>query len=327
MKNVIVKNEAVSETLGVVLLIGIAVILISAEGAFIFAREGPDDLPHTSLREWMDTSEDVIYLKHCGGEAIKTDELEIIANINGEKYVYTSPEIHEELGNKSFWDLGEVLAIDARSEWGLDLKDYHNINLYLIDTPTEELVQKVTLTTDFRKAPYLTRWITPKGEVVDTSGGEAELSHVQVEDWKRLEELNIKDEDGAYTVYHPPKKIGTETDPTIYQEFDFGINPCLYGFRPGDSLTNATLKIVYRTNDNSLLKIELRFYDTDSPLGWTAREIMLPEKNAFNVTYIPLINFINTTEDLAEFTVRLEAVTNADSEKEVNIDYLALWIE
>jgi len=319
-------DRAVSETMGVALLIGIVVIMLSVEGAFIFSMGGPEDLPHASLQEWMDTSEDTIYLKHSTGEAFRTDELEIVANVNGVRYVRTSPEIYEDLGNKSHWDLGEVLVIDAKSEWGLDLKDYDEIDLYLIDTPSKELVQKVKLTTDFRKAPYLIGWITPGGGVTDTSGGSAELSHVQTEDWIRLEELNIKDEEGAYTVYHPPEKNGTETDPTVYQEFDFGINPCLYGYRPGDSLTNVILKIVYRTNDNSLLKIELRFYDIDNSSSWTSKEIMLPEKNAFNVTNINLTPFINTTEDLANFTVRLEAVTNAASEKEINIDYLALWI-
>ena len=323
------KNDlAVSEIMGVALLIGIVVIMLSVEGAFVFSRGGPEDFPHACLQEWMDTSTETIYLKHCSGEAIRTDELEIVANINGKRYLYDSPEIYENLGNKSHWELGEVLVINASSEWGLDLKDYDQIDFYVVDTPTKELIQKVELTTDFRRDPYLIGWITPRGGARDTSpGGSAELSHVQTEDWIRLEALNIKEEEGAYTVYHPPERNGTETDPTIYQEFDFGINPCLYGFRPGDSLSNVLLKIVYRTNDNSLLKIELRFYDIDNASSWTTREIMLPEKNAFNVTTINLTPFINTTEDLANFTVRLEAVTNAASEKEINIDYLALWIE
>ncbi|WP_440954185.1 type IV pilin N-terminal domain-containing protein [Methanosarcina sp. Mfa9] len=322
-RKTIMKNDrAVSETMGVALLIGIVVIMLSVEGAFVFSRGGPEDFPHASLQEWMDTSEDTIYLKHCSGEAISTDELEIVANINGVRYVHTSPEIYEDLGNKSHWDLGEVLTINASSEWGLDLKDYDQIDLYIVDTPTKELIQKVKLTTDFRKTPYEIGWITPIGGARDTSpGGSAELYHVQFEE--------NSDDEGTYTVYHTPEREGNETIPTIYQEFDFGVNPCMYGYRPGDSLSNVTLKIVYRTNDNSILKIQLRFYDIDNSSNWYYRNVTLPERNAFTAEYIDLTDHINTTEDLANFTVRLEAVTNADehSQKEVNIDYLGLWIE
>ncbi len=315
-------DRAVSEVMGVALMIGIVVIMLSVEGAFVFSRNAPDDLPHTSLQEWMDTSTETIYIKHCSGEAIRTDELEIVANINGKRYVHTSSEICEDLGNKSHWELGEVLVINASSEWGLNLKDYDQIDFYIVDTPTKELIQRVKFTTDYRKAPYEIGWITPIGGARDTSpGGSAELYHVQFEE--------RSDDEGTHTVYHTPERNGTETIPAIYQEFDFGVNPCMYGYRPGDSLSNVTLKIVYRTNDNSILKIQLRFYDVDNSSNWFYRNITLPERNAFNVSYISLTEYINTTEDLANFTVRLEAVTNAEehAEKEVNIDYLGLWIE
>lgn len=311
------KNDlAVSEIMGVALLIGIVVIMLSVEGAFVFSRGAPDDFPHASLQEWMDTSEDTIYLKHCSGEAISVDELEIVANINGKRYLYDSPEIYENLGNKSHWDLGDVLVINARSEWGLDLKDYDQIDFYIVDTPTKELIQKVRLTTDFRKTPYEIGWITPIGSANDTSeGGSATLADVQ------------KENDSVFTKYMAPQKVGTDTDPAIYQEFDFGVNPCMYGYRPGDSLTNVILKIVYRTNDNSHLKIILKFYDTDVD-SWEHSEQTVEEKNHFNTTYINLTQYVNTTEDLANFKVRLEGVTNAASgTKEINIDYLGLWVE
>jgi len=316
-KDLIKKENAVSEIMGVALLLGIVVIMISFEGAFIFARGAPDDLPHAKLQEWMDTSEEKIYLKHCNGEPINTKELEIVANINGKSYVCNSSNVSAGVGDNGYWELGETFEIDTVSEWGLDIKDYDEVDLYLIDTPTKDLIQKNRLTTDFRKAPYTTGWITPSGGVKDTSGGSATLADVQ------------RENDSFWTIYMTPTKDGDDTDPNIYQEIDFGVNPCMYGYRPGDSLSNVTLKIVYTTNDNSLLKIQLRFYDVDGSSNWFYKEIILPEKNAFTATYIPLTGYISTTEDLANFTVRLEAVTNADenSKKEVNIDYLGLWIE
>jgi len=316
-KDLIKRENAVSEIMGVALLIGIVVIMISFEGAFIFARGAPDDIPHASLQEWMDTSEEKIYLKHCSGEPIKIEELEIAANINGTRYVYNSSNAYTETGNNGYWELGETIALNASSEWGLNLQDTDEIDLYLVDTPTKELIQKSRLTTDFRKDPYVTGWITPRGGAKDTSpGGSASLLDVQ------------KANDTYWTIYKTPTKNGSETDPNIYEEFDYGINPCLYGFRPGDSLSKVKLKIIYRTNDNSLLKIKLRFYDTDSST-WFYKSITLPEKNAFTANETDLTEYINNTEDLANFAVRLEAVTNANEEagKEVNIDYLGLWIE
>ncbi len=323
MKN----DRAVSETMGVALLVGIVVIMLSVEGAFVFSRDAPDDLPHASLQEWMDTEDETIYIKHCSGEAIRIDELEIVANINGKRYVYPSSKICEDLGNKSHWELGEVLVINASSEWGLNLKDTHQIDFYIVDTPTKELIQKVELTTDFRTRQRFFGWVTPQGEVIDTSNGSAKLSQVLIEDWIGFK--NNEKNDSAYTTYFPPTAVGNETDPNVYQEFDFGINPCYYGFRPGDSFSNVTLKIAYKTNDNSLLKIDLRFYDVDNPLEWNSVEVELPENNDFNVTSINLTPYINTTTDLANFKIKFQAVGNANenANKEVNIDYLGLWVQ
>ncbi|AKB26527.1 hypothetical protein MSMTP_3058 [Methanosarcina sp. MTP4] len=312
-KSIMKNDRAVSETMGVALLIGIVVIMLSVEGAFVFSRGGPDDFPHASLQEWMDTSTETIYIKHCSGEAIRTDELEIVANINGKRYVHTSSEICEDLGNKSHWELGEVLVINASSEWGLNLKDYDQIDFYIIDTPTKELIQRVKFTTDYRKTPYEIGWITPMGGVTDTSGGSATLADVQ------------RENDSDWTVYEPPYEY---VNSSIYEEFDFGVNPCMYGYRPGDSLSNVTLKIVYRTNDNSLLKIIFKFYDLDDPDIWISHEQTLPEKNHFYTAHINLTEYVNTTEDLANFKIRLESATHANSEnKEINIDYLGLWVE
>lgn len=321
-KSLIKKENAVSEIMGVALLLGIVVIMISFEGAFVFSRSGPDDLPHASLQEWMDTSEDKIYLKHCTGEPIKIEEMEIAANINGNRHTYNSSQAYIGAGNNGYWELGEVLEINTSSEWGLNIKDYDEIDLYVIDTPTKELIQKARLTTDFRKSPYEIGWITPRGNVYDTSlGGHANRADVQ------------RENDSAYTVFRTPTKNVTTPSydyPNIYEMFEFRINPCMYGFRPGDSLTNVTLRIVFRTNDNSLLRIKLVFNDVDGSSEKTfTRASDLPEKNAFTKWDIPLTPYINTTEDLANFTVKLEAVTNANenAEKEINIDYLGLWIE
>ncbi len=61
------KEAAVSEVLGVVLLTGIVVIMLSALGTTVFSMEGPDDVPpHTNVQEIMDISTDTICLKNSG---------------------------------------------------------------------------------------------------------------------------------------------------------------------------------------------------------------------------------------------------------------------
>ncbi len=88
-KKVIENEVAVSEMIGVVLLVGIVVIMISAIGAYVFSLDGPNDVPHTRIQEWLDKSTDTIYLKHSGGEFLYTENCEIVLNYNGEKYVYS----------------------------------------------------------------------------------------------------------------------------------------------------------------------------------------------------------------------------------------------
>lgn len=110
------KEAAVSEVTGVVLLTSVVIIMLSILSISIFSLDGPDDIPHTRLQEWINKSADTIYLKHSGGEFLDTEKCEIVLNVNGEKYVYPSEDIYECLGNKSVWELGDVLTIDARRE-------------------------------------------------------------------------------------------------------------------------------------------------------------------------------------------------------------------
>lgn len=328
-KDLIKKENAVSEIMGVALLLGIVVIMLSFEGAFIFSRSGPDDIPHAKLQEWLDTSEEKIYLKHCGGEPIKIGELEVVANINDDRHVYNSSNAYIWAGDNGYWELGEMLEINTSSEWGIKINDTDDVNLYLIDIPTKELIQKSRLTTDFRKDPYVRGWITPSGDVIDTSGGSANLSQVQEPNWEWLNNEANKNAEFPenYTTYHPDKKIdGKYINYSVYQLFDFGVNPCMYGFRPGDSLSNVTLKIVYRTKDDDFLRVELRFYDLETS-SYTNQTVDLNDSTIFTVKEINLTEWVKTTEDLANFKVQIVAAANAEAEKEINIDYLGLWIE
>jgi len=335
-KKIISNEQAVSEVMGQVLLVGIVVIMLSVLGVFVYSQDGPADVPHTDVQEIMETSTDTIYLKHNGGEPISSRDAEIIVNINGKKYVFTSPQIYESLGNSNVWEVGDTIEINTMKSWGVTLNNNDEVELFLVDTPSNELIQKSTLTTKSQKKPDLEIWLTPMGNITDTSlstkdeKGHADKKQVLHPDAGEPNKLPHTNENRNCTTYYPPKgAINTST----YEEFDFGIKPAAYGLRPGDTLVNVTLIIVYYTKDSSEGdNIKLKFYDTDEHGHgeWVYYDEILPAHNTkFESETIDLTDYINTPVDLANFKVRIEASTSANPNagKEINIDYMGLWVE
>ncbi len=304
--NKLVKDSyAVSEVMGEVLLTTIAVLLVSSIAIFISTYDGAVDVPHTQVKEWMNEQNDTIYLEHSGGEFLKTGAFEIVASINGERYVYSSDEIYANLNNSSSWGLGETIEIDTSSEWGLDIKDEDEIRVFLIDKPSKQVIQQLILSSGETEN---SGWVTPGGSAIDTSGGSATLLDV------------YEESDSLSTIYHPPKNV----DLSKYQLFDFGINPLLLGLQPEDTIS-STIKIVYKGNDNSYEQIKMEIWDSYPSGTW--HEETLPESNSFTTYSKDISAYINTTEDLQDFKVKIVATGNANMDgKTLNIDYLALHV-
>lgn len=332
------KDAAVSEVMGVALLTGIVIIMLSVLGTSIFSMDGPEDVPHTKIQEIMDISTDTIYLKNSGGEPISTEDFRIIVNINGRKYEFNSSQIYENLGNSSVWKMGDIIEINSRDAWGVDLENNDKVELFLIDTPSNELIQKSTLTCELQKKPDLSLCFTPMGDITDTSEsgknkkGGGEKWQVKSKDSDK-DEYKKDTEDKNCTTYYPPTKA---INSSIYQEFDFEIKPAAYGIRPGDTFCNVTLIIIYYTHDSSGKKedcaIRIKYYDTyeDGHGEWVYYDRVLPAHNSeFAPELVNLTDRINTPADLANFKVRIEASTEADAhaEKEINIDYIGLSLE
>jgi hypothetical protein len=140
-------RSAVSDVLGEILMTTIAVIIISSIAVFIFSYDGAADVPRIQVREWMDAQKDTIYLEHSGGEFIDTESFEIVVNVNGTRHVYRSPQISANL-NKSSWELGDRIEIDTYSVWNVDIKEEDEINVYLIDKPSNKVFQNLRLSTE-----------------------------------------------------------------------------------------------------------------------------------------------------------------------------------
>jgi FlaG/FlaF family flagellin (archaellin) len=336
-KRITSNEQAVSEVLGQVLLVGIVVIMLSVLGVFFFSQDGPADVPHTDVQEIMDTSTDMIYLKHNGGEPISSRDAEIIVNINGKKYVYTSSQIYESLGNSNVWKVGDTIEINTMNTWTVDLKNNDQVELFLVDTPSNELIQKSRLTSVFKTETDFEMMVVP-GNIIDTSKSKDEAKNgygtkkqVSGTDSTKKDDApdndNIANEAKNCTTYYPPRDV---INPDIYQEFDFSIKPAAYGMRPGDTLVNVTLTIVYYTHDNSYAALKLKFYDIDEygQGKWVYYKNDLPVHNTeFKPETINLTEYINTPADLAHFKVRIEAARGAETDKDINIDYMGLWVE
>lgn len=147
VKKIIENSSAVSDVLGEILMTTVAVILIGSIAVSIFSYGGPDDNPHTQVNEWIDVETDTIHLENSGGEFIDTGDLEIVVNVNGIRYTYSSSNISENLGNKNSWELGDRIEINTSSEWNLQIEEEDEVDMYLIDKRSKKVFQKLRLST------------------------------------------------------------------------------------------------------------------------------------------------------------------------------------
>ena len=145
VKKIIENSSAVSDVLGEILMTTVAVILIGSIAVSIFSYGGPDNNPHTQVNEWIDVETDKIYLENSGGEFIDTENLEIVVNVNGNRYTYSSSQIYANLGNKNNWELGDRIEINTSSEWDLHIEEEDEVDMYLIDKPSKKVFQELRL--------------------------------------------------------------------------------------------------------------------------------------------------------------------------------------
>lgn len=307
LKKLMKNNCAVSEVMGEVLLTAIAVLLVSSIGIFISTYDGAVDVPHTQVKGCMDEQNHTIYLEHSGGEFLKTEDFEAAVSINGTRYVYTSDNITENLKNSSIWGLGQKIEINMSSKWGINITDKDEIKVFLIDIPTKQVIQQLTVSSGEIES---SDWVTPQGEVTDTSGGNATLLDV------------YKRNDNLYTTYHPLAIV----DPSTYQEFVFATPSTFWGKDPGDPVSSVNLTIVYKVKDNSCKNIKLRIFDADASSG--SNEIW--EEYSLDETETEwssdLSSFINSTYDVENFKVQVVAA-EASPVKSLNVDYIALYVD
>jgi FlaG/FlaF family flagellin (archaellin) len=146
--------QAVSEVIGQVLMIAIVVLAFSSIAITIFSDEGvvnPPHIPHTDLSEKINTNTDIVQIIHNGGEAIDLKAIKIILSVNGDPFSFnlSDPGVtffssNGSESNNGVLMLGDFIEINT-SQRGLDLKNDDTIDMYFVHTPSQQVIQRVTL--------------------------------------------------------------------------------------------------------------------------------------------------------------------------------------
>ena len=339
--------RAVSEVYGQLLMISIVVIAFSGIALTVFSDGGaekPEHTPHTDLQENVDTGTNKIQIVHSGGEAIDRSAIKIILSIKipGEselrhlefsesKLDFRNPDGTESYSDDSVFALGDCIIIDTTDpdnrnkeddlDDGLDINSSYAIDMFFVDTPSQQVIQRVTLQCgnegkEENSGTNGRYWITPypDGTPTDTSGG-----------WISTEAVN-EIGDGIFTVYYPPSKNNDDPNSTA-QVFDFNINTTKEGVSA--PIHKVILKIVYSVNDGSYKHLALDI-SVAEPENWIRVDSdMTAYKHDFDAYEIDITPYVKTIADLEKFKARVVIVTQAseNAKKKAWIDFLGIHVE
>ncbi|AKB26905.1 hypothetical protein MSSIT_0186 [Methanosarcina siciliae T4/M] len=323
--------QAVSEVMGQVLMLVIVVLAFSSIAVIIFSDEVNINPPHTpkaDLQERIDTDANTVQIFHKGGEAIDLKDAKIVLNINGQQEEYelsSDPSVSYDATNNVLMT-GDYIVIDTNLSRGIDLKSTDTIDMYFVDTESDQLIQRVMLQSGGEESEISDDtddtdryWITPypNGTADDTSEG-----------WISTEAIN-EIGDGIFTTYYAPNKKDGNPNSTA-QVFDFDIDVDEEGLT--EPFSNVTLKIVYSVHDKNYeyIALDISVDDSEENPEWIRVEQNMPEYNEnFEPYYIDLTSYVENIEEIEAFKVRIVAVTHADkkADKTSWIDFLGIHVE
>jgi hypothetical protein len=297
-------------------MISIVVLAFSTIALTVFSDGGavkPEHIPNTDLREKIYGN--TLYITHNGGEAIEKSAIKIILTAgnkrdeyNGVDLTVRNPDSTPLKSGDNLFTLGDYIEIELSK----DLMNEKEIEMFFVDTPSQQVIQKVVLSTGNWKYPD---WITPHpyGTIYDNS----------TDKWLSTELLDGID--GELTNSHIKK------DMPVFQQYSFGINAYEMSFP--DKLSKVILKIIYQSKDHSLQDLTLSI-STDHGSTWTqiAPPPTVGEYNDINacleanVTY-DITGYVKTADKLERLEVKFTATGNAASEKYSWVDFVGIHVE
>lgn len=311
--------QAVSEVMGVVLMISIVVLAFSSIAVTVFSDGGtmnPPHTPHTNLQESISRSKDIIQIYHSGGEPIDLKYIKIILNVDGKQVEFNTSDsnnvtVLDPKGNTSqdtVFKLRDCIKINTSSK--IDISDAHAVDLYFVHTESSQVIQKTMLWRDFGNLPD---WITPYpyGSAYDSNTND-------------LMDTELLDEegDGLFTENDFPK------DTYIYETFTFGSLDDL-GIPEDTVFSKVILKIVYKIHDESA-KLEMEINN-----GSPAVTIDLPKKgnesiydSDFVVIEKDITQYVENATDLENLIIKVSTTPNADdqADKDGWIDFIGIHL-
>jgi FlaG/FlaF family flagellin (archaellin) len=312
--------QAVSEVYGQLLMISIVVLSFSTIALTVFSDGGAVDPPHTprvDLREEIDTDNNKLYITHSGGEAIDLSAIKLILVVaDGQQYEFSKSDFEDPDGNEpdDVFTLGDCIVInDENIKSGID------IDMLLVYTPSQQVIQRTVLQRGPRKLPD---WITPYpyGSVYDNTSG-----------WLPMELVSA--EDGLFISSTVPKSEW------ISHTYSFGLDADEMGI---SNFSKIQLKIIYKTDgDSSFEDLKLEVYNGSEWIEIASEsEGNLKEHRDFNACKeeneiytlydsTENVDYIKNTDELEKLMIRFSVRGNADEEsgKKFSVDYVGIHIE
>ena len=141
-----VSNSGVSQIVGTILLLAIAVVLFSAFMVYILSNPVTPSPPNANLAGSMEVTRAVI--EHKGGESWKIDNSKIIVRLGDvEERIINFANGNSSNSNASFvdintnswWDIGESLEIDCSGLFGRNTSNWQ-IEMMIIDLPSNSII-------------------------------------------------------------------------------------------------------------------------------------------------------------------------------------------
>jgi flagellin-like protein len=105
-------KQAVSEVIGVVLLLGITISLFALLNFYVFHFSFEPSVTSVNLIGTMDKTNNMIYIEHTGGESLEGN-LNVIITIGSNAYQNTSSELLLDVNADNKWNFGETVRFHS----------------------------------------------------------------------------------------------------------------------------------------------------------------------------------------------------------------------
>ena len=147
MKKIVKNKKGVSEVVGVIIMLGIAIALFAI--VYIMAINFPFNEPNPSVRLSATIDDDYVIIVHQGGESLSLDT-EVIFSVQGYSTL-TSITINNMLDDPSkvnnVWNIGEKASYNLSGSISTDLTN-KEVRITVVDVVSNSVVMQGTVRGD-----------------------------------------------------------------------------------------------------------------------------------------------------------------------------------